>query len=256
MTKCNRRLLDSAGISQCISLVCYSDTHNGHATIDLPDADILIHAGDLSQSGTYEEIINAIEFIGSADRKYLHKIIIAGNHDISLDPDCTFQSALAKRHGKRADAAEFAQLLRRMKELGIHYLSPQTQNIIKLTIRDRQITVYGTPCMYSSAGPTAFVSSEYENLYGDIPTNIDVVITHTPPFNTLDEMVDRNGVKSHKGCKFLAQALERTGPKLAVFGHIHESRGRMIRDHSDGTFTEFVNAARFKEGVEGFLQHI
>lgn len=56
--------------------------------MDLPPADILIHAGDLTASGTYEELSAAIEFLGATN--YLHKIVIAGNHDISLDPTCDF----------------------------------------------------------------------------------------------------------------------------------------------------------------------
>src|SRR5205085_7513180 len=42
-------------IENSISVVCISDTHNGQSTI--PDGDILIHAGDLTQSGSLEELV-------------------------------------------------------------------------------------------------------------------------------------------------------------------------------------------------------
>lgn len=35
-------------------IVCISDTHN--STVKLPDGDVLIHAGDLTNQGTYSEV--------------------------------------------------------------------------------------------------------------------------------------------------------------------------------------------------------
>lgn len=35
-------------------IVCISDTHN--STVKLPDGDVLIHAGDLTNQGSYSEV--------------------------------------------------------------------------------------------------------------------------------------------------------------------------------------------------------
>ena len=39
-----------------IRIVLISDTHNRHRTMQMPEGDILIHAGDFTNNGTEEEI--------------------------------------------------------------------------------------------------------------------------------------------------------------------------------------------------------
>ena len=68
-----------------------------------------------------------------------------------------------------------------------------------------------------------------------IPSNIDILITHTPPWGVLDL---RSKHISSLGCRHLADELKRIKPRLHVFGHVHESHGEL---HQDGT--HFVNAA-------------
>ena len=49
-----------------IRLVCIADTHNTHhAQPHLPQGDILIHAGDLTQSGTDRELDDALAWLNS-----------------------------------------------------------------------------------------------------------------------------------------------------------------------------------------------
>ncbi|KLU80989.1 Ser/Thr protein phosphatase [Magnaporthiopsis poae ATCC 64411] len=63
--------------------VCVSDTHN-HA-VKLPKGDVLIHAGDLTNQGTSSELIKAVQWLEKAE--FEAKIVIAGNHDVTLDAD-------------------------------------------------------------------------------------------------------------------------------------------------------------------------
>jgi 3',5'-cyclic AMP phosphodiesterase CpdA len=49
----------------------------------IPNADILIHAGDFTRRGTLKEIDGFSEFLDSLNVK--HKIVIAGNHDVLFD---------------------------------------------------------------------------------------------------------------------------------------------------------------------------
>lgn len=51
---------------------------------ELPDGDLLLHAGDLTQSGSFEELQMQIDWLHSQPRKF--KVVIAGNHDLCLDP--------------------------------------------------------------------------------------------------------------------------------------------------------------------------
>ena len=62
-----------------IRFVCVSDTHNASPTdgvFKLPTGDVLIHAGDLTKQGTYDELKKTLEWIDAAEFKV--KIIVAG----------------------------------------------------------------------------------------------------------------------------------------------------------------------------------
>jgi predicted phosphodiesterase len=58
--------------------VCVSDTHNASApgSFQLPKGDVLIHAGDLTNQGTYAELQKTLKWIEEAD--FEQKIVIAG----------------------------------------------------------------------------------------------------------------------------------------------------------------------------------
>src|SRR5690349_1148744 len=49
----------------------------------LPSADILLHCGDLTHQGAPEEFERTLSFLKNADAEL--KLIIAGNHDVTLD---------------------------------------------------------------------------------------------------------------------------------------------------------------------------
>lgn len=68
-----------------------------------------------------------------------------------------------------------------------------------------------------------------------IPTGVDVLVTHTPPFGILD--LPTSG-SVNLGCKHLLAELKRIQPRYHIFGHVHASHGRLIEGG-----TEFVNAA-------------
>ena len=59
-----------------IRIVCTSDTHNDDPTEKVPDGDVFIHAGDMTDYGTPEELKSALEWIRKLPHKL--KIVIAG----------------------------------------------------------------------------------------------------------------------------------------------------------------------------------
>ena len=69
--------------SQTIKFVCVSDTHNLTNKIQVPEGDVLIHAGDFTNSGKPDEVEWFNKWLGNLPHK--HKIVIAGNHDITFD---------------------------------------------------------------------------------------------------------------------------------------------------------------------------
>lgn len=68
-------------LTKPVSVVCISDTHNSQPK--LPDGDILLHAGDLTQSGTFKELQATLAWLRA--QPHLIKIVVAGNHDLLLD---------------------------------------------------------------------------------------------------------------------------------------------------------------------------
>ncbi|EKV11049.1 hypothetical protein PDIG_47860 [Penicillium digitatum PHI26] len=96
-----------------IRISCISDTHN--ATPPLPPGDILVHAGDLTAYGTFDEVQAQLHWLSSQPHK--HKIVIAGNHDLILDE--ARERKFPTREGISAT---------KRKELdwtGIHYLQDE-----------------------------------------------------------------------------------------------------------------------------------
>ncbi|RMZ81718.1 hypothetical protein DV736_g6648, partial [Chaetothyriales sp. CBS 134916] len=64
-----------------VKIVCISDTHTQTPTV--PDGDILLHAGDLSNLGTFAELQAQLDWLNGLP--HAQKLVVAGNHDLLLD---------------------------------------------------------------------------------------------------------------------------------------------------------------------------
>lgn len=74
-------------------LLLLSDTHSLHRSLDpLPDADIVLHAGDVSGYGTLPEIADFLGWFGALPHQ--HKVFIAGNHDFGFEREAAAAEAL------------------------------------------------------------------------------------------------------------------------------------------------------------------
>jgi len=72
------------GQPRMMRVVCVSDTHSMHRTLGtIPDGDVLVHAGDFTQTGTLAEVQDFCSWLGSLPHE--HKIVIAGNHETTFD---------------------------------------------------------------------------------------------------------------------------------------------------------------------------
>lgn len=205
-----------------ISVVCVSDTHNSQP--DLPYADVLIHAGDLTQSGSISEIQNAIDWIKG--QPHPHKIVVAGNHDLLLDPACD------DRPGGRHATMERQKL----SWGNVIYLQDSTTEIV--CGNDRKLRIYGSP-MSCRHGNWAFQyprSQGQEFWAGRVPDSTDILITHGPPRAHLDLL--------NLGCPGLLAEIWRVRPTLHVFGHVHEGYGSelLVFDDLQQTFERTILA--------------
>jgi predicted phosphodiesterase len=115
-------------------IVCVSDTHSNYK-FALPSGDILIHAGDFSHNGNANEMYEFLRWCESQTHFRL-KIIIAGNHDITLDS--LFYSREWRRfHSKAENTEEIQNRFRHTN--GIVYLEDQafTDPVTGLTFYGR-----------------------------------------------------------------------------------------------------------------------
>lgn len=177
-----------------IRIVCISDTHNQHKSIShIPDGDVLIHAGDLTQSGTSVEMHDALQWMNS--QPHTHKLYIAGNHDRCMD-----------------NVVEREQI--EAAYPGLTYLQGSS---ISISIRGRCLNVFGSPLTPKHGSwPFQYPRNPSPDIWSTIPITTDILITHGPPAYYLD---------LGAGCKALLSALWNVRPLLHVFGHIHAGRG-------------------------------
>jgi predicted phosphohydrolase len=174
-----------------IRIVCISDSHN--YVTDVPPGDVLIHAGDMTGTGSLKELQEAASWLQSLPHQY--KLVIGGNHDEAL---ATPEKALINWGD-------------------VKYLEDEA-TVLKFA-SGRVLNVYGSP-LSVNCGPFPFQYLRNEDVWQDkIPKETDILITHGPPGNHLDL---RDGL----GCRFLAKELKKVRPDLHVFGHVHWGHGQ------------------------------
>ncbi|KAJ8130561.1 hypothetical protein O1611_g3065 [Lasiodiplodia mahajangana] len=194
-----RRLAKETWDTGCeVSVVCISDTHNSQCAI--PVGDILIHAGDLTQSGSLEELQATISWLQNQPHQF--KIVVAGNHDLLLDPS------------KDGEGGKAAALRQKIEWGSILYLQDDSTTV---SIKGRCIKIYGSP-KSPRHGNWAFQYPRESDVWRHtIPDDTDILITHGPPRAHLD--------LTTLGCDYLLRELWRVHPALHVFGHVHEGYG-------------------------------
>ena len=202
-------------------IVCLSDTHNCNELINVPDGDILIHAGDATINGTPFEVEAFLAWFSSLPHK--HKIFVAGNHD------WLYETANNLARNLTANS-------------NIEYLQDSFVEIEGLKI-------YGSPWQprFFDWAFNLNRGAELAEKWKLIPDDTDVLITHGPPNGILDE-VSRKYFVENTGCEELIKRVEELAGnnlKLHIFGHIHCGYGQMEKFG-----VKFVNASNCDESYE------
>ncbi|KAJ5543434.1 hypothetical protein N7461_009437 [Penicillium sp. DV-2018c] len=229
----------------------------------LPKADILLHAGDLTKVGYRTEHETTLSLLTSASAEL--KLVIAGNHDITLDAE-HFISSGYKRHRRaerlasesiiytddeslqselrdrtkdknrtpdRKALAVYAASVRDLwtsdaaRKAGIVYLD---EGVHSFTLSTGAIfTVYAsgyTPEFYN----WAFAYPRSQDRYNPVPGAENPV----PDYPGVDIMLTHGpplGILDsvppdlNVGCEHLLRAVRRARPRVHLFGHIHEGWG-------------------------------
>ncbi|POR38217.1 Putative rhamnogalacturonate lyase C, partial [Tolypocladium paradoxum] len=188
-------------------IVCISDTHN--CSVGLPKGDVLVHAGDLTNQGSYSELSKTVRWLEAAD--FEAKIVIAGNHDLTLD-SAFYNDHGPSFHNQNPQSPE-ACLSLLTASPSITYLSHASATIRLASPAGphTEFTVFGSP--YSPRhGLWAFSYDAPQDpaggltaLWERIPLATDVVVTHTPPRTHRDETDEHRAA----GCEALRRALWR-----------------------------------------------
>lgn len=183
-----------------MKIVCISDTHGLHEHLVLPNGDMLIHAGDISQQGEEQEIRDFLKWFSRLN--YQHKIFIAGNHDFFFE---------------RSSLKEINKIIPE----GIHYLQDSG-----ITIEG--INIWGSPIQpwFMNWAFNRFPGEQIRKHWDLIPENTDILITHGPPYGILDKTI----LGERAGCLELRSKLESLSVKAHIFGHIHEANGEKSID--------------------------
>src|SRR5208337_4538692 len=199
-----------------MKICAISDTHGQHATLDghMPDADVLVHSGDLTSMGKLSQWQDAAAWLDAQADRYEHVIAIAGNHDFIAEAFMTEDREKEMRE----------KLFPR-----VHYL------------RDSGVTLNGKYFFGSPWSPRFYDGAfnadrglTIKRYWDMIPMYTNVLVTHGPPMGILDKV----GYE-HVGCKDLRDATV-FRPSLAahIFGHIHCAHGQA---QIDGT--QYINAS-------------
>jgi len=208
-----------------IRFVVLSDTHSLHNQIPkVPEGDILLHAGDFTKQGSVNDIISFNEFIGKLPHK--HKIVIGGNHDVTLDVPFYESGNTWRRFHKVKQDVKLAQA----SLTNCTYLLDSSINI-------EGIHIYGSPWQptYEHWGFNLDRGAPIKEKWDLIPDGVDVLLTHGPPECHLGK-TKKGGLDA--GCRDLHMTILKKKPIVHVFGHIHEGYGISKNDH-----TLFINGS-------------
>ena len=174
--------------------------------LKLVPGDLLICSGDACNYGYVSEFVEFSEWFMA--QPFTHKIFVPGNHDRCLDISSV------------EDLERYNVLLEKTA------MPVFTNDIFVIDGLLFATCSFTPPFRYWAfqKNPTA-MRQEYNKLTAKIEDSgkkLNFLITHGPPFGTLDIGGAHN---DHLGCEVLAEFVEIHRPKYHVFGHIHESYG-------------------------------
>jgi len=198
-------------------IVALSDQH-GHLP-DIPQCDLLIIAGDVcpDRIGPFLGMHAPEQQKSWFDRQVrpwlsaapaTHKILTWGNHDW-CGQFCSF----------RSDSPA---------EVSTTDLQILIDEGTTVTAGDASISIWATPWSNQFMSWAFMKAPEaLAAVYAEIPVNVDVLVSHQPPYGFGDRTVDvHSGKAEHLGSRELLAAIERVRPRAVICGHIHSGHGR------------------------------
>lgn len=192
------------------TICCVSDTHCLHENIEIPQCDILIHAGDACGSGTIREFTKFASWF-NRQTQAKHRVYVPGNHDRVAETDSFMCQTLIE------------------EVPGSYFLFDRLVDLEGLRI-------YGTPwtpafCDWAFQGDDfGGIRPRYRDLsrtFGMIP-ECDILVCHGPFYKTADLCEPGSfSAGEHVGSRTMLRVLTemKKRPSHFVCGHIHDCYG-------------------------------
>lgn len=230
-----------------MNIVHISDSHGarGHAKVIVPSCDVLAHSGDI---GGRTNLLELTEFLIWFEKQPARKKIwIAGNHDVILDSNYI--------HRKKRELDSVAGML--LEQAHRDALS-LLKNYDVTYLNNSGCTFEGVKFWGSPYSPSfhrehwafnADRGEEIKKIWAKIPSDVEVLITHTPCKNILDKVEEKYrqhaGEDLNVGCQDLLDVIKKrlTKLKLHCSGHIHDNVGVLLQRVSNNRRVLFSNGA-------------
>lgn len=160
----------------------FSDTHGRHRGMRVPeDTDILICAGDVVEDDLKGgEYDDFISWYSAFPAKW--KLFVPGNHELSFD------------------VGQSERIVRQFNERGVIVLQDAVEDCDGVVI--------------GSISGNSLIADR------DIPNDLDILVTHFPPYGVLDEDM---------GTLEILNFVLKAQPGWHLFGHIHSTGGQEFR---------------------------
>ena len=151
-------------------------------------------------------------------------LIHLGNHDFTLDHPFYEQAGRRRHNQQPQDPGACLNLVSQSPSITYLYHEAKTVQLQAANGPRTRFTIFGSP--YSRRvglwGFSYDSDDEARELWNKIPSDSDIIVTHTPPKGHCDWSPGKGG---SAGCEELRKALWRVRPKLHICGHCHEGRG-------------------------------
>jgi Icc-related predicted phosphoesterase len=195
----------------------------------IPEGDLFVISGDLTNMGTHDEILQFIEDVKNIRRAIQFKevIITAGNHDFGFQDD-----GGTVRHfiGDAFTYLEDEEFMFEGKKI---YGSPW------------QPYFYDWAFNFDPLDSTNDFKHA-RSIWAKIPIDTNILITHGPPKGILDLVVRQ---RKNAGCPILLERIQELAKlQMHVFGHIHREIDEQKVVTKKGV--KFVNASTCNEQYE------
>jgi Icc-related predicted phosphoesterase len=227
-----------------MKIVHVSDTHGKHNNVIVPECDILVGTGDWGGRTNLKELTEFLTWFEKQPAKI--KIFTAGNHDICLDK----KWVLRKKNEGHLEGLLANQAWHDARQLIENY---NVKYLEDAEFVYEGVKFYGSPYSPSFHRQNwvfnADRGQEIKTIWGRIPSDVDVLLTHSPVFGVLDEVPIEGRtdwhIDGHVGCQDLANVIKNRlmQLKLHCFGHIHDNAGVLIKKVSKSRQVIFSNGA-------------